>query len=163
MPAEYCGGLGQAGASALKEFLSHGKTLVFLNNAAEYAAIQLGVGPENVLGQAPPREFYCPGSLLRVQLKAGHPLTLGLPDQITIWMQGSPAWEAGDAVSIARYPQSGILLSGWLLGERYLSGRTALADVPSGSGHVILFGMRPQYRGQSYQTFKLFFNALLRR
>ena len=30
-----------------------------------------------------------------------------------------------------------------------------------GQGHVILFGMRPQYRGQSYQTFKLFFNSLL--
>jgi hypothetical protein len=30
-----------------------------------------------------------------------------------------------------------------------------------GQGHVILFGMRPQYRGQSYQAFKLFFNALV--
>jgi hypothetical protein len=26
---------------------------------------------------------------------------------------------------------------------------------------VLLFGMRPQYRGQSYQTFKLFFNSLI--
>jgi hypothetical protein len=48
-----------------------------------------------------------------------------------------------------------------LLGEKLLAGRGALVDARLGDGHVILFGMRPQYRGQSYQTFKLFFNALL--
>jgi len=34
-------------------------------------------------------------------------------------------------------------------------------DARLGSGHVILFAFRPQYRGQSYQAFKLFFNALV--
>jgi hypothetical protein len=62
---------------------------------------------------------------------------------------------------VARYPENRILASGWLLGERVLAGRSALCDVRLGSGHVILFGMRPQYRAQSYQTFKLFFNALV--
>jgi hypothetical protein len=26
---------------------------------------------------------------------------------------------------------------------------------------MVLFGMRPQYRAQSYQAFKLFFNSLV--
>jgi len=48
-----------------------------------------------------------------------------------------------------------------LLGESYVAGRTALIDARSGSGHIVLFGMRPQYRAQSYLTFKLLFNALV--
>jgi hypothetical protein len=51
--------------------------------------------------------------------------------------------------------------SGWLLGDKIIAGRSALVHVKLGQGHAILFGMRPQYRAQSYRTFKLFFNALL--
>ena len=54
-----------------------------------------------------------------------------------------------------------VLASGWLLGEKYLHRKAAVVDAPVGSGHVILFGMRPQYRAQSYLTFKMFFNSLL--
>ncbi len=53
-----------------------------------------------------------------------------------------------------------MLASGWLLGEKYLTGRAALVEVPLGTGKVLLYGMRPQYRAQSYQAFKLFFHAL---
>jgi len=61
-----------------------------------------------------------------------------------------------------RYPADHLLASGWLLGESYIKDRAALVEVPIGQGRAILFGFRPQYRAQSYQTFKLFFNALSR-
>src|SRR5258708_10171101 len=41
-----------------------------------------------------------------------------------------------------------------LLGEKYIAGKAALLDVPAGRGRIIMFGMRPQYRGQSYQNFR---------
>jgi len=106
------------------------------------------------------REFYSPGSLLNVQLDRQSPLSYGLPESIAIWSEGSPAWETQEK-TVARYPDAGILASGWLLGEPVIARRSALVDAKLGSGHVILFGMRPQYRAQSYLTFKLFFNALV--
>ena len=42
-----------------------------------------------------------------------------------------------------------------------LAGWDGLGEQAPAAGHAILFGMRPQYRAQSYLTFKLFFNSLL--
>jgi hypothetical protein len=165
MPEEFTGGIGDNGAAALKAFAQAGGTLIFLNRSTSYALRRLGIAANNVTESLPNTRFYSPGSLLNVTLAAGHPLTLGLPDQIAIWSEQSPAWDITDADTnerpVARYPASGVLASGWLLGEPVLAGKSALVDARIGSGHVILFGMRPQFRAQSYQAFKLFFNALL--
>jgi hypothetical protein len=158
MPDEYTGGVGEQGAQALKEFAAAGGTLVFLNRSTDYAIGHLDVKARNVTRGVPSRDFYSPGSLLKVTLDS-HPLTLGLPKEIAIWSEQSPAWETAES-SVARYPASGLLASGWLLGEKHLAGRSALVDARMGKGRAILFGMRPQYRAQSYQTFKLLFNAL---
>jgi hypothetical protein len=160
MPEEFTGGLADSGAAALREFASRGGTLVFLNRATAYATQVLGVKAKNVVQGASDREFYAPGSLLNVVLDTKHPLALGLPREIVVWSEQSPAWSA-EAGAVARYPGAKILASGWLLGEQRLAGHAALVDTRIGRGHVILFGMRPQYRGQSYQTSKLFFNSLL--
>jgi hypothetical protein len=63
---------------------------------------------------------------------------------------------------IARYPSdpAKILLSGWALGAEKIAGKAALVEVTYGKGKIILFGFRPQYRGQSLATFPLFFNAI---
>jgi len=164
MPPEYVGGLGETGAQALLEFARAGGTLVFLNDSTDYAIGHLGVPLKNVISGVPSRDFYCPGSLLRVRLDEKHPLAHGLPAEIAIWSEGSPAWEVTSGSStrtIARYVDSGVLASGWLLGEKYLAGRSSLVEVPMGQGRIVLFGMRPQYRAQSYQAVKLLFNSLL--
>jgi hypothetical protein len=163
MPEEYTGGVGERGSEALKRFVGAGGTLVFLNSSSLYAIEHLGSGVKDALNGVSNREFYAPGSLLNARLEP-HPLTLGLPKEIAIWFESSPAFEipAGSRDrAIAVYPESGLLASGWLLGEKHLQKRAALVDLAAGSGHVILFGMRPQYRAQSYQAFKLFFNSLV--
>jgi hypothetical protein len=160
MPPEYCGGLGATGAEALKEFAAGGGTLILFNHASDYATEMLGVRAKNVLRGVATKDFYSPGSLLNVSLDVKSPLAYGMPERITIWSEQSPAWEVSEG-AVARYPSSEVLASGWLLGEKFLARKAALLDVPVGQGHMILFGMRPQYRGQSYQNFKLLFNGLV--
>jgi len=156
MPAEYVGGLGEGGAAALREFANAGGTLVFLNQATGYAIQHLGVAATPVTTNP---GFYSPGSLLNVRLDTRSPLAYGVPADLAVWSEQSPAWETRLPVA-ARYTDSAVLASGWLEGENVIAGHAALVDAPMGSGHVVLFGMRPQYRGQAYLTFKLFFNAL---
>ena len=160
MPPEFTGGLGSTGADALREFASAGGTLIFLNRASEYASRQLGVAAHNAVHGVANSEYYSPGSLLNARLDLHHPLAAGLPEDLTIWSEQSPAWDTQESAPV-RYPDANLLASGWLLGEKYLVRKAALVDARLGAGHVILFGMRPQYRAQSYLTFKLFFNALL--
>jgi hypothetical protein len=160
MPDEFTGGITDAGLKEIRQFVESGGTAIFLNRSTDYAVRHLGVGSASVSADIPNTEFYSPGSLLNVELDLRHPLTRGMPKYITIWSEQSPAWEATED-SVARYPEKEILASGWLLGENVIARKSALLDIMLGKGHVILFGMRPQYRGQSYLTFKLFFNALL--
>ena len=159
MPDEYVGGLGDKGAAALQAFLNDGGTVVFLNHSSAYAS-KLGVDVKSSMEGVSNREFYSPGSMLNVGLDTKHPLAYGLPASIAIWSEGSPAWE-GAAGGVAKYPAAEVLASGWLLGEKLLVNRAALLDMPVGKGRVVMFGMRPQYRAQSYQTFKLFSNSFL--
>ncbi len=164
MPAQYVGGLGVEGAEALKRFLADGGRLIFLNQAGGYAASQLGVKVRDSLEGVSNREVYCPGSLLNVQSESQGGIALaGMPQTFTVWNESSPVWEpleGAQAKVLLRYAPANVLASGWLLGEKYYAGKPALLELSEGQGRVYLFGMRPQYRAQSYLTLKLLFNAL---
>jgi glutamine amidotransferase-like uncharacterized protein len=62
---------------------------------------------------------------------------------------------------VATYGQGNPLLSGFLLGEEYVAGKPAIAEVKVGKGRVVLLGFRAQFRAQPYATFKLLFNAMV--
>ena len=166
-PLEYTGGLGSEGAEALRAFLENGGTVLAFNQASDYAIERLQPGVRDVLETLSNDRFYGPGSLLNARVDISHPLCFGMSPQQAVWFESGPAFEAapqgpgsGAARSVLTYPQNGILASGWLLGEQALASRSAVMDVPMGRGHLVLFGIRPQYRGQANATFKLVFNGL---
>ena len=164
-PDSLRGGLGEEGARALGDFVSRGGTLVTFNDASEYAIEALKLPVRNVLAGVKNTDFYAPGSILAVDVRRDHPLARRFVSHVpAIWFEESPAFEITDstqATAVATYPATGNpLLSGWLLGGAKLNGKAALVDVKHGSGHVVLFGFRPQYRGQSVATYPLVWGAL---
>ena len=164
-PDSLKGGIGDVGAAALGAFVDAGGTLLAFNDASDYAIEALGLPVKNALTGVRPSDFYAPGSIIRVELDRANPLSAGFTAPVSgVWFETSPAFDVVDstkATVVARYPASGNpLLSGWLLGAPRLAGKAAMVDVRRGNGHVILYGFRPQYRGQSMSTLPLVWNAL---
>jgi hypothetical protein len=170
MPEEYVGGLGKEGVERLRQFAEKGGTVLFLNRASDFAIEQFNLPLHDVTEGLKQKEFYVPGSILRIELDTTHPLAAGMPKESIAWAEDSPVFEISDPSQssrvhiIARYPvDRDPLLSGWLLGGDRIKGKAALVEVTLGKGRIILFGFRPQYRGQSLATYPLFFNAITQR
>jgi hypothetical protein len=53
-----------------------------------------------------------------------------------------------------------LLVSGLLANGDELAGKAAVVDAPVGSGHVVLFGIRPLWRWESQGSFALALNAI---
>jgi len=167
-PPPYAGGVGSEGVQALRQFVVDGGTLVAFNDASRFAIQALLLPVRNVLEGVADDDFFAPGSLFRIDLDAAHPLARGMPPQTAAWFESGPAFDVLDSATVrvvARYPAdpAAVLLSGWVLRPERVAGRGALVEVRVGQGRVILFGVRPQYRGQSLATFRLLFNSLLQR
>lgn len=179
-PKEYTGGLSLEGTLALKKYVEDGGTLIALDAASDFAIEQFGLPVRNVVAETLPEQFFIPGSLIRTQIDTNNPIAFGLQQETAVSFQRSRAFETirlsnrgeggeADLTSapeptvqiIARYAKEDILMSGWALGEdKYISGKAALMNIPMGTGNVVLFGFRPQFRGQPGGTYKLLFNAI---
>src|SRR5688572_3711863 len=163
LPAEFTGGITDAGVNHLKEFVNQGGMLVCFDNSCDFAIKQFSLPLRNVLEGVRSSEFYCPGSILALDVDNKHPFAAGVPATLSAYFINSSAFTvAADANVrvIARYAKENVLRSGWLLGEDKLRGQIALAEVNVGKGRVVLFGFRPQHRGQAWSTLPLIWNVV---
>jgi hypothetical protein len=149
---------------SVKSFVEKGGTLICFDGSCGPVIKQFHLPLRNVLEGLRSSEFYCPGSILRLQVDTTHPIARAMPKDVDAYFINSSAFEATDREQvrvIARYANERLLRSGWLLGENRLQDKIALAEVSLGQGRVVFFGFRPQHRGQTWGTFPFIWNAIM--
>jgi hypothetical protein len=165
---EYRGGIGLEGLAELQRFVREGGALIALDAASELPIQYFPLAVRNTARGE--RTFWCPGSLLRYHAESSHPLAFGMPEDIIGFSTGGQAFEIAlgkdynkgeqEITSALKYASKDLLASGWISGEQAVLGKHALLEARFGKGRVVLFGLRPQFRGQSFGTFKLLLNAI---
>jgi hypothetical protein len=166
-PPKYQGGIGKEGIEELKSFVEQGGILVTLNSACGLAIDEFEVPAGNAIERIDRSKFFCPGSILRVEVDNKSPIGFGMPEEAAIMFYRGMAIQtripsAGwDRVVVARFPEDNLLLSGWLYGEDEIARKAAVVDVQYKKGHIILIGFPCQHRAQSHGTYKFLLNALL--
>src|SRR5262249_54383734 len=162
---EYADRLTQADVTAFEQFVRGGGTLVCLNTASAFAIQQFKLPVRNAVAGLSTDQFFLHGTIVGVTVDGSQQPMAGLPDKAAVFADSSPVFETLDGVKgtvLAKYQDAGSpLLSGYLIGEKYLNGRAAALDVQLDNGHVVLFGFRPEWRGQPFGTFKALFNSIL--
>jgi hypothetical protein len=162
---EYADTLNSDDLRGFEQFVRGGGTVVCMNSASLFAIQQFKLPVRNVVAGLRPEEFFLRGTIVEVTTDPSHQVMAGMPEKAAVFADSSPVFETLEGFKgsvLAKYQEAGSpLLSGYLIGEKYLNGKAAALDVQLDAGHVILLGFRPEWRDQSFGTFKILFNAAL--
>ncbi|MGE5813006.1 MAG: M14 metallopeptidase family protein [Acidobacteriota bacterium] len=177
IPAEYRDRLGRVTVAKtvpqIEAFLKDGGTVLAIGSSTSLA-YHLKLPVSNALVESaggtfrplPQDKFYIPGSVLRASVDTTNPLGQGIPPQVDVFFDHSPAFRLDpDAArrgvhAVAWYDSPKPLRSGWAWGQQYLDQTVAIAEATVGNGRLLLFGPEILFRGQPHGTFKFFFNGL---
>jgi hypothetical protein len=149
----------------LREFVRAGGTLVAFNQAASSLIPLMSLPVRNVLQGLSNEKFYCAGSLLRVETEhPDMPINYGVPASPVVMFERGPAFETLPGFKgavLAKYAkETDPLESGMILHSELLHDKYAALELAYGRGRILLYGFKPQHRGQSHGTYRYLFNAL---
>jgi len=168
-PPEYKSGFGKEGIEKLKAFVESGGTVITMGDSVELLTKGFALPLKDISEDIKdPRQFFCPGSTLKIMVDIEHPLGFGMPRKALALFLNKPVLEVVPSHTnekfrvVARFPEREILQSGWLIGEEMLSRKPAILEAEVGKGKAIAYAIRPVFRAQTHGTYKTFFNALYR-
>ncbi len=162
---EYSDTLTADDLAGFEAFVRGGGTLVCISTASAFAIQQLKLPVVNSVASLRTEDFFLRGSIVEASVDLSHPIMAGMPDKAALFVDGSPVFDVQEGfkgVVLARYADTGSpLLSGFIVGEKYMAGKAAAVDLALDAGHVVLLGFRPEWRGQPFGTFRVLFNSVL--
>jgi hypothetical protein len=160
--AENARGISEKGYAGLAKFVEGGGTLICFDGSCAAVIRQMKLPLRNVLAGVRSSDFYCPGSILRINVDTANPIARTMSKDADAYFISSSAFETTDnkVQVVARYAKDDVLRSGWLRGEDRIKDKIALAEISLGKGRIVLFAFRPQHRGQTWGTFPFIWNAI---
>ena len=177
-------GMGLGGAAALRHFVERGGLLLTTGNSS---TLPITLGFNGTVSLLTTTRLNARGSVIRVQPAPGAALSpvlygyesasfpiyfsqapiFNVTPKDTVLAEGrDPAFalqqERMRAHVILRFHDKAdsLLVSGLLVAGDELAGKAAVVDAPVGSGHVVMFGIRPLWRWESQGSFALALNAI---
>jgi hypothetical protein len=178
-PPEYTKGIGKTGMEKLMAFLNEGGIIISWGSSTELftGTLEIRTGKDNKEEFALPFDdlskqlkadgVFCPGALVKVNLLQDNPLTLGMQPEAGVFFDGTPAFATRlasfdmDRRVIAKFPETNILMSGYIEKEEKLSNKSVMIWLKKGKGQLVLYGFLPLFRASTQGSYKLLFNALM--
>src|SRR3989454_1215104 len=144
VPITETGRISDQGYANLAHFVNDGGTLVCFDGSCGQLIRQWKLPLRNALEGLRSSDFYCPGSILRLDVDTTNQIARTMSKDTDAYFINSSAFETTDRDKvhvIARYAKDEVLRSGWLRGEDKIKDKIALAEIAMGKGRIILFSL----------------------
>jgi hypothetical protein len=157
------GGMGFEGLAALRDFVERGGTLITMGSATN---LPIDFGLARGVSTTTPANLFVPGSLVRARNELPrHPILYGFGESFPLFHQFGPYLTVAQRQRggvVARYAPAGeLFLSGLVQNGGGMAGQPAVVTLPTGEGHMVLFGFNPLHRFQNHGSFAMVWNAMM--